>query len=60
MLILRLFLIFVLVYYLLKLLGKWLFSGSMKIKSDKSEGKRVNKYSDLTDQTIEDADYEDL
>lgn len=63
MLLLRFILIFALFYYLLKLLFRWLAGSSGR----RGEGGRRMKttvkkqqYSDLTDQKIEDAEYEEL
>jgi hypothetical protein len=63
MLLLRFILIFALVYYLLKLVFRWMAgshgnrrgSGSRAAKSEVKD-----RYSELTDQKIEDAEYEEL
>jgi len=62
MAILRLFLYFALIYYGIRLLAKWLLSGAREGKRPSGmSGKTGQKnYGDLTDQTIEDADYEEL
>jgi len=60
--ILRLFLFFAMIYYGIRLLAKWLLSGAREGKRPSGmSGKTGQKnYGDLTDQTIEDADYEEL
>ena len=62
MAILRLFLFFTLIYYGIRLLAKWFLSGAREGKRPSGmPGKTGEKnYGDLTDQTIEDADYEEL
>ena len=58
----RIILIVVLIYYALKLLSKWLTSGIHKasVKTG-DQGKGDEKtYKELTDQIIEDADYEEI
>ena len=62
MVLFRIVLIVVLIYYVLKLLSKWLTSGIRKasIKTG-DQGKGDEKsYKELTDQVIEDADYEEI
>ena len=63
MLLLRFILIFVLVYYLLKLVFRWL-AGSFGIRKERDWRKETSdkkqRYGDLTDQKIEDAEYEEL
>lgn len=59
----RIILIFVLVFYLLKWIGKWIISASDtsgKAEKGKNAKTDVEGYKELTDQKIEDADYEDL
>lgn len=60
--ILRLFLFFALIYYGIRLLAGWFLSGAREGKrASGMRGKTKEKdYGDLTDQTIEDADYEEL
>ena len=62
MLLLRFILIFALVYYLLKILFRWLAgSSSGKDKGRwRAEKSKEQEYGELTDQKIEDAEYEDL
>ncbi len=62
MAVLRLFLFFALIYYGIRLVAKWLLSGAGEGKRPSGmSGKTGEKnYKDLTDQTIEDADYEEL
>lgn len=63
MLLLRFILIFALVYYLMKLVFRWIAGSSgakrgMRWRSEKRE--KNQSYRDLTDQKIEDAEYEEL
>jgi hypothetical protein len=63
MLLLRFILILVLVYYLLKLLFRWLVGSSGRRKDGRwrtETSEKKQRYSDLTDQKIEDAEYEEL
>lgn len=62
MLLLRLILIFALIYYLVRLFSARLFSRGPSGRRDRYGGGSVEKrdYSELTDQKIDDADYEDL
>jgi hypothetical protein len=59
---LRIALIVALIYYFIKLIGRWL-SGDVR-SSDRVRGsgaRQENKqYDELTDQTIEDAEFEDI
>ena len=59
---LRVLLIFVLVYYLLKIIGRSLLSRNKKenVRAQDSKNIEAIDYSDKTDQKIEDADFEDL
>lgn len=62
MLLLRFILIFALFYYLLKLFFRWL-TGSSSGRGERrrrTETSKKQEYSDLTDQKIEDAEYEEL
>jgi hypothetical protein len=62
MLLLRFILIFALFYYLLKLLFRWL-AGSSSGRGGRGWRMGTSKkqeYNDLTDQKIEDAEYEEL
>lgn len=61
MLLLRFILIFGLVYYFLKLLFRWL-AGSSSGRGERGwrRGTKKQEYKDLTDQKIEDAEYEEL
>ncbi|MCK4236303.1 MAG: hypothetical protein KAX38_04230 [Candidatus Krumholzibacteria bacterium] len=57
----RIILAIILLYYLLKLLRRWMFSGSKRTSVDGIEyGGNKEKYRNLTDQAIEDADYEEI
>jgi hypothetical protein len=57
----RSILIFVFVYLLIRLLGRWLVSALGGTKVEESRKKRARKdYSTLTDQKIEDADFEEI
>jgi uncharacterized membrane protein len=63
MTLLRIVLIAVLLYYGIKLLASWIFRSN----GERVHGKRRNRangvkqrYRDLTDQQIEDADYEEI
>ena len=57
----RIILIVVLLYYLLKLIGRWLFSGARgKSVGGRGNGHKEERYRNLTDQVIEDADYEEI
>ncbi len=62
MLLLRFILIFALVYYLLKIFFRWLAGSS----SGRSKGRwmaeksKKKEYGELTDQKIEDAEYEEF
>lgn len=60
-LLLRFVLLFALIYYFIKLLGRWLASGtrSTTVKGEKT-GKTERRYSELTNQVIEDADFEEI
>lgn len=62
MAILRFFLFFAMIYYGVRLLARWLISGAREGKKPSGmPGKTAEKnYRDLTDQEIEDADYEEL
>ena len=62
MAILRFFLLFAFIYYGVRLLARWLVSGAREGKRPSGmPGKKGEKnYRDLTDQEIEDADYEEL
>jgi len=62
MAILRFFLFFAIIYYGVRLLARWLISGAREGKRPSGmPGKKGEKnYRDLTDQEIEDADYEEL
>lgn len=63
MIFLRFILLLVLAYYLLKLFYRWIL-GSLGARreetGDGSSGPRGRNYSKLTDQEIEDADYEEI
>lgn len=61
MFLLRILLSVVLLYYLLKILGKWLFPRD-KTKRTTGGGRSGGKerYRNLTDQAIDDADYEEI
>ena len=58
----RIIIIVVLIYYALKLLSKWLSSGFSKASIRTGDQDKGNKkrYKELTDQAIEDADYEEI
>ncbi len=56
---LRIVLLAVLGWYLLRWLAGWL-SGGSRTKRDAGRDKDPERYGDLTDQSIDDADYEDL
>lgn len=61
--VLRFILIFALIYYFIKLLGRWLSSGtrSESVRGGKKGSARAGSdYNKLTDQAIEDADFEDI
>jgi len=62
MAILRLFLFFAVIYYGIRLLAKWLLSGAREGKRPSGMSVKTGEknYGDLTDQEIEDADYEEL
>ena len=59
---LRVLLIFALVYYLLKIIGRSFLSRNKKenVRAQDSKNIEAIDYSDKTDQKIEDADFEDL
>ncbi len=58
---LRYLLVFALVYYLFRILGRAFFSGKKRERFKPQDGRNVETdYSDKTDQKIEDADFEDL
>ena len=63
MLLLRFILIFAAVYYLMKLIFRWI-AGSQRGRGGSGAGSaksgKTQRYSELTDQKIEDADYEEL
>ncbi len=62
MILLRFILIFALFYYLLKILFRWLAgssSGRSKDRWMEEKGKK-QEYGELTDQKIEDAEYEEF
>ena len=46
-------------WYLIKWLARWI-SGETRNAGDAKKTKREGKYENLTDQKIDDADYEDL
>lgn len=59
----RIVLFAALLYYLLRILGRWLASSNSRSKSpgnDKIHRRKESKYSHLTDQEIEDADFEEI
>jgi hypothetical protein len=63
MILLRFILLIVLAYYLLKLLMRWILGvsgGGRERKSGSTTGSGNRRYSELTDQEIEDADYEEI
>lgn len=59
---LRVLLIFALVYYLLKIVGRFFLSGKKggSVRNQENKNDKTLDYSDKTDQKIEDADFEDL
>jgi hypothetical protein len=60
---LRFILLLILAYYLLKLFSRWILgiSGGKKERaSGVSSSSEKRRYSELTDQKIEDADYEEI
>lgn len=60
---LRIILFIVLFYYLFKLIGRWLSSGGRGVDfggKGSNEGKISRDYRHLTDQNIEDADFEEI
>jgi hypothetical protein len=63
MLLLRFILIFAAVYYLLKLVFRWI-AGSHGTRrgggSGTAKSEKTDRYTELTDQKIEDAEYEEL
>ncbi len=63
MILLRFILLIVLAYYLLKILTRWILGisgGRRERNSAATTGPDNRKYSELTDQEIEDADYEEI
>ncbi|MBN1164972.1 MAG: hypothetical protein JXB45_10365 [Candidatus Krumholzibacteriota bacterium] len=60
MVIIRIFLVFALVYYLLKLIFKWLFSRQKEPIRGAKKNEKETDLRHLTDQSVEDAEYEDL
>ncbi len=60
--VLRFILIFALIYYFIKLLGRWLSSGtrSESVRGGKGSAQAGSDYNELTDQAIEDANFEDI
>lgn len=56
---LRVLLFIIAGWYLIKWIGRWIAGGSAGPTGDKGR-KRKDKYESLTDQKIDDADYEDL
>jgi hypothetical protein len=63
MTLLRFILVFVLAYYLLKVLYRWLVgmaSRGAAVKGGNGARSSDRSYRELTDQEIEDAEYEDL
>ena len=59
MTLLRTVLFIVIGWYLIKWLGRWISGGNQGAGNGKG-AKRGDKYENLTDQKIDDADYEDL
>jgi len=60
---LRFILLLVLAYYLVKILARWIIgvsSGRREGPLRPSPGKRDLRYKELTDQEIEDADFEEI
>ncbi len=63
MVFLRFILLIVLAYYLLKLFTRWILgiSGGRSVRrGGKTDDSGDRRYSELTDQEIEDADYEEI
>ena len=59
MTLLRIIFFIVIGWYLIKWLARWISGGSGEAGS-KTDGHRKDGYDSLTDQKIDDADYEDL
>lgn len=57
---LRFILLLVLAYYLLKLLSRWILGMSSGKGTRSAQRKRDRRYRELTDQEIEDADFEEI
>jgi hypothetical protein len=58
---LRLILLAIIFYYLLKYVGRWIFAGSGKDSTVRRRSDEPDtRYKNLTDQAIDDADYEDI
>ena len=60
---LRIILLAVLLYYGIKILAGWIFRSDNKrphVDKRRPAGRDAKRYSDLTDQRIEDADYEEI
>jgi hypothetical protein len=61
LILLRILLLLALIYYFIKLLGRWLSPGARVDRRGKeAPGSEQVRYRDLTDQTIEDADFEEI
>lgn len=63
MTLLRIILLVVLFYYAIKILAGWIFHpGAKRVHADRHKRTRTDeeRYRDLTDQRIEDAEYEDI
>ncbi|UCF05327.1 MAG: hypothetical protein JSV33_15650 [bacterium] len=62
MFLLRILLIVLLLYFVLKAIGRWLFSPPERRVRDRRDDvpKDNDLYGKLTDQTIEDAEYEEI
>jgi hypothetical protein len=62
MFLLRVILIALLMYFVLKAIGRWLFTPSRRTARDRREDapRDDDRYGQLTDQAIEDAEYEEI
>ena len=60
--VLRIILVFALIYYFIKVLGRWLSAGarSESVGGKNGSARSKSDYDELTDQAIEDADFEDI
>jgi hypothetical protein len=63
MTLLRILILVIALYYGLKLAARWIFRSDSQRTRARRDGKRAGgerRYSDLTDQEIEDAEYEEI